>query len=109
MSLIVGVDVILDSIGAGYFKKNLDSLNYDGRLFIIGLMSGPVSEIDLRALLAKRLTVQGISTKDFELDACAFMATDEFYSSCKQLLSFFFLILTVLRLCMDGYSGWITI
>ncbi|XP_015887027.3 uncharacterized protein LOC107422132 [Ziziphus jujuba] len=53
-----GVDVILDSIGAAYFKKNLDSLNYDGRLFIIGAMSGAVGEIDLRTLLSKRLTVQ---------------------------------------------------
>ncbi|KAH7545932.1 hypothetical protein FEM48_Zijuj01G0146600 [Ziziphus jujuba var. spinosa] len=53
-----GVDVILDSIGAAYFKKNLDSLNYDGRLFIIGVMSGAVGEIDLRTLLSKRLTVQ---------------------------------------------------
>lgn len=58
---MAGVDVILDCVGANYFKKNLDSLNYDGRLFIIGLMSGAVTDIDLRALLAKRLTVQGMT------------------------------------------------
>lgn len=63
---MVGVDVILDSIGAAYFKKNLDSLNYDGRLFIIGTMGGVVTEIDLRALFSRRLTVQGISTIDFQ-------------------------------------------
>ena len=59
MCLIVGVDVILDSLGASYFKKNLESLNLDGRLFVIGLMGGPITELDLRSLFAKRLTVQG--------------------------------------------------
>ncbi|KAL5579334.1 hypothetical protein UlMin_011776 [Ulmus minor] len=53
-----GVDVILDCIGASYFRKNLDSLTYDGRLVIIGFMGGVVSEIDLRVLMSRRLTVQ---------------------------------------------------
>lgn len=56
---MAGVDVILDSIGADYFRRNLDSLNFDGRLFVIGLMSGPVTELDLRAVLSRRLTIQG--------------------------------------------------
>ena len=55
---MAGVDVILDHIGASYLKQNIDSLNFDGRLFIIGTMSGSVTEVDLRALLSKRLTVQ---------------------------------------------------
>ncbi|XP_023892651.1 uncharacterized protein LOC112004652 [Quercus suber] len=53
-----GVDVILDHIGASYLKQNLEGLNFDGRLFIIGTMGGSVTEIDLRALLSRRLTVQ---------------------------------------------------
>ncbi|KAL6562176.1 hypothetical protein OROGR_003183 [Orobanche gracilis] len=53
-----GVDVILDNIGAQYLKRNLESLNFNGRLFIIGLMGGSVSEINLANLLARRLTVQ---------------------------------------------------
>jgi putative PIG3 family NAD(P)H quinone oxidoreductase len=53
-----GVDVILDVVGASYFQRNLDSLNFDGRLFIIGFQSGAVAQADLRSLLAKRLTVQ---------------------------------------------------
>ncbi|KAM5588371.1 quinone oxidoreductase PIG3 [Rosa sericea] len=53
-----GVDVILDSIGQAYFKLNLDSLAFDGRLFVIGTLSGAVSEIDLRVVLSKRLTIQ---------------------------------------------------
>ncbi|KAE8728569.1 Beta-galactosidase 8 [Hibiscus syriacus] len=54
-----GVDVILDCIGAAYLQRNLDSLNFDGRLCIIGLQSGTVAEIKLNTLLPRRLTVQG--------------------------------------------------
>lgn len=53
------MDVILDSVGAPYFQRNLESLNLDGRLFIIGTMGGAVTQLDIRSLFAKRLTVQG--------------------------------------------------
>ncbi|KAH0972344.1 hypothetical protein GBA52_024500 [Prunus armeniaca] len=53
-----GVNVILDIIGAEYFRRNLDSLSFDGRLFVIGTMGGAVTEIDLRVVLSKRLTIQ---------------------------------------------------
>ncbi|PRQ28783.1 putative NADPH:quinone reductase [Rosa chinensis] len=53
------VDVILDILGAAYFQRNLDALNFDGRLFVIGTMGGLVTELDLRVVLAKRLTIQG--------------------------------------------------
>ncbi|KAG9152572.1 hypothetical protein Leryth_024343 [Lithospermum erythrorhizon] len=53
-----GVDVILDSIGGSYFQRNLDSLNVDGRLFIIGFMGGTVAQVNLGYMLARRLTVQ---------------------------------------------------
>ncbi|KAL7243849.1 hypothetical protein ACSBR1_016132 [Camellia fascicularis] len=53
-----GVDVILDSVGGPYFQRNIDSLNFDGRLFIIGFMGGSVTEVNLLGMLARRLTVQ---------------------------------------------------
>lgn len=56
---MTGVDVILDSVGASYFQRNLESLNLDGRLFIIGTMGGAVTQLDIRSLFAKRATVQG--------------------------------------------------
>lgn len=63
-----GVDVILDCVGASYFQRNLDSLNLDGRLFIIGTQSGAVTQVDLRSILARRLTVQaaGLRTRSRE-------------------------------------------
>ncbi|XAR66405.1 NADPH:quinone reductase [Bertholletia excelsa] len=59
-----GVDVILDNIGGPYFQRNLDSLNFDGRLFIIGFMGGTVTQANLAGLLARRLTVQGAGLRN---------------------------------------------
>eukprot|EP00271_Cylindrocystis_brebissonii_P015981 TRINITY_DN39086_c0_g1_i1.p1 TRINITY_DN39086_c0_g1~~TRINITY_DN39086_c0_g1_i1.p1 ORF type:complete len:432 (+),score=70.45 TRINITY_DN39086_c0_g1_i1:235-1530(+) len=52
-----GVDVILDNMGGSYLGKNLKALAPDGRLFIIGLQGGRVGEVDLGAMLVKRLTI----------------------------------------------------
>ncbi|CAH9112016.1 unnamed protein product, partial [Cuscuta europaea] len=60
-----GVDVILDNIGGPYFQRNIDSLNVDGRLFIIGFMGGTITEVNLAGLLARRLTVQGTSINPY--------------------------------------------
>ncbi|QHO19927.1 hypothetical protein HN51_062456 [Arachis hypogaea] len=56
-----GVDIILDCMGASYYQRNLDSLNFDGRLFILGFQEGTSTQTDLRTLVAKRLTVQGVA------------------------------------------------
>ncbi|KAI4299307.1 hypothetical protein L6164_032776 [Bauhinia variegata] len=54
-----GVDVILDHVGASYLQRNIDSLNVDGRLFLISIMGGANAEVNLNSLLTRRLTVQG--------------------------------------------------
>ncbi|KAI4299306.1 hypothetical protein L6164_032775 [Bauhinia variegata] len=59
-----GVNVILDCMGASYYQRNLESLSVDGRLFIIGFLGGTSTEADLRAFLAKRLTVQGAGLRN---------------------------------------------
>nr|GMD83174.1 quinone oxidoreductase PIG3 [Ipomoea batatas] len=59
-----GVDVILDNIGGPYLQRNIDSLNFDGRLFIIGFMGGTVTEVNLVGLLARRLTVQAAGLRN---------------------------------------------
>lgn len=56
---LAGVDVILDNMGGSYLQRNIDSLNLDGRLFVIGLQGGANSQINLASLLSRRLTVQG--------------------------------------------------
>lgn len=66
---MTGVDVILDNIGRAYFEGDIDSLNVDGRLFIIGFQGGTVAEVNLSGLLARCLTVQGttFSIEDFSV------------------------------------------
>lgn len=54
-----GVDVILDMVGQRYLQRNLDLLKPEGRLVVIGLMSGAAAEMDLATLMTRRLTVTG--------------------------------------------------
>lgn len=54
-----GVDCILDLVGAAYFAQNLACLAPKGRLVLVGLTSGAVTEFDLRMALQKRATIIG--------------------------------------------------
>jgi NADPH:quinone reductase-like Zn-dependent oxidoreductase len=52
-----GVDVVLDNMGGVYLPRNVRSLAVGGRLVVLGLQGGRKGELDLGAVLAKRLTV----------------------------------------------------
>ncbi|PFG27529.1 NAD(P)H-quinone oxidoreductase [Corynebacterium renale] len=52
-------DIILDIMGAKYLAGNIRSLADDGQLVIIGLQGGTRAEINLGALLPKRLSIHG--------------------------------------------------
>lgn len=54
-----GVDVILDMVGANYFQRNLDLLKLRGRLVFIATLSGSQTQIDLSALMRRRLRLIG--------------------------------------------------
>lgn len=54
-----GVDLILDMIGGDYFPRNLKSLAIEGRLVQIAIQNGAKSEINLWAMMLKRLTITG--------------------------------------------------
>ena len=54
-----GVDMILDPVGAEYLASNIELLSQNGRLVFIGLMGGARAEINLAALLGKRLKLIG--------------------------------------------------
>jgi putative PIG3 family NAD(P)H quinone oxidoreductase len=54
-----GVDVILDIVGGDYFPRNLECLALNGRLVQIGLIGGSRAQINLTALLQRRLTITG--------------------------------------------------
>ena len=54
-----GVDVILDPVGGAYLARNVDALRRFGRLVNIGLLSGPMGELNMGQLLGKRLRIVG--------------------------------------------------
>lgn len=54
-----GVDVILDMVGGDYVQKNIKSLAPDGRLVNIAFLNGSKVEVDLMAVMLKRLTLTG--------------------------------------------------
>jgi putative PIG3 family NAD(P)H quinone oxidoreductase len=54
-----GVDVVLDVIGAPYWERNLASLAVRGRMVIVGTLGGGKIEVELGALMSKRLRVHG--------------------------------------------------
>ena len=54
-----GVDVVLDMVGGDYFPRCLKCLATEGRLVQIATQRGIKSEINLLAIMVKRLTVTG--------------------------------------------------
>jgi putative PIG3 family NAD(P)H quinone oxidoreductase len=54
-----GVQLVLDPVGAGYLADNQRALGLDGRLVLIGLLSGARAELDLGRLLLLRQRVLG--------------------------------------------------
>jgi putative PIG3 family NAD(P)H quinone oxidoreductase len=58
-----GADVVLDVIGAKYLARNLAVLATNGRLVVIGLQGGSKAELDLGAMLAKRVAIFAASLR----------------------------------------------
>jgi len=54
-----GMDVILDMVGGDYAPRNVELLAADGRLVQIALLRGARADIDLNAIMRRRLTLTG--------------------------------------------------
>jgi NADPH:quinone reductase len=54
-----GVDVILDMVAGDYVPRELGVLADDGRLVVIATLGGMKAEVDIGALMRRRLTVTG--------------------------------------------------
>ena len=64
-----GVDVIIDFIGAPYFKKNIEILRTDGRLVLLAVMGGArVEECNLANILMRRIAVMGSTLRARTID-----------------------------------------
>lgn len=71
-----GVDVVLDTIGASYLIRNVRSLGMDGRLIVLGMQGGRKGELDLGAVLAKRLWVHAAGLRARSLQDKAIVVAD---------------------------------
>jgi NADPH2:quinone reductase len=54
-----GVDVVLDMIGGEYFARNVEALAVEGRLVQIATQQGARVEVNLLAMMQRRLTITG--------------------------------------------------
>jgi putative PIG3 family NAD(P)H quinone oxidoreductase len=54
-----GVDLILDMVGGDYVARNIETLATDGRLVQIGLLGSYKAQVNLIALMQRRVTLTG--------------------------------------------------
>jgi putative PIG3 family NAD(P)H quinone oxidoreductase len=54
-----GVDVVVDLVGGAYLAGNLACVAERGRIVVVGVPSGAVAPVDLRALMRRRASLTG--------------------------------------------------
>lgn len=54
-----GVHLIIDFVGAAYMEQNLDALGTWGRLVFLSTLGGTQANVNLRAIMSKRLQIRG--------------------------------------------------
>lgn len=59
----LGVDVILDILGQDAWQQNLDLLAADGRMVVLGTLTGPEVSLDLKQLMRPRRTLFGATLR----------------------------------------------
>jgi len=69
-----GVDVVLDIVGGTYAARNLAALRPEGRLAQIAVQEASKSQIDLFALMRKRLTIVGSTLRPQSVESKARIA-----------------------------------
>jgi putative PIG3 family NAD(P)H quinone oxidoreductase len=52
-----GADVVLDIMGASYLGRNIDVVAVDGRIVVIGMQGGTHTDIDLGAMMRRRISL----------------------------------------------------
>ncbi len=63
-----GVDVVLDIVGGSYLQRNLAALRPEGRLAQIAVQEASKSQIDLFALMRKRVSIVGSTLRPQSVD-----------------------------------------
>lgn len=60
-----GADVIFDPIGGDVFDESTRCINFDGRLLVIGFMSGRIAEVKTNIPLIKGFSVVGVRAGEY--------------------------------------------
>lgn len=55
----IGVDVVLELVGGAYIEEDIACVAPRGRIVLVGLMAGTRADVDLAAVLRKRVTIVG--------------------------------------------------
>src|SRR6185295_16650961 len=55
----LGVNVILDLVGAAYLEANLNSIALEGRIMLVGTTSGSQTTLDFGKVMSKRVSIAG--------------------------------------------------
>jgi len=69
-----GVDLILDMVCGPYVPRNLASLAVEGRVVVIALLGGNMSEVNFGALMMKRQTITGSTLRARSVEQKALIA-----------------------------------
>jgi len=63
-----GVDVVLDMVAGDYVNRELSCLADDGRIVVIALLGGAKAQLDMSAVMRRRLTVTGSTLRPRSVD-----------------------------------------
>lgn len=64
-----GADIVLDFVGAAHFEQNLQAMAADGRMVVIGTLSGAeVEKFNLRTLMSRRLQITGAGLRSMDTE-----------------------------------------
>ncbi|MFL5629327.1 MAG: NAD(P)H-quinone oxidoreductase [Ktedonobacteraceae bacterium] len=81
-----GVHVVLDFIGAAYLEQNIQALNTWGRLVFLATMGGAQANVNIAALMARRISLRGSTLRTRTLEE-KLAVTRRFTTSVVPLLA----------------------
>ncbi len=81
-----GVDIVLDMVGGDYLARNLQCLAEDGRHVSIAVQRGATAELNLAALMVRRLTLTGSTLRARSVEFKSLLA-DEIARSAWPLVA----------------------